>query len=402
MSFRSIVFSLLAAAVVSAGGAAFAQSRKAAQPARQTKDTVAGVDKDAINANAVTVVSGNPNGTYIHLAFDMAAVLDDGDKLRVLPVGGKGGFQNVKDLMYLKGIDVGITQSNILSYLKRTGEFGPNIEKRLTYIAKLYNEELHILAGEGINELSDLNGKTVNLSDVGSGTQFSSRLIFEALGIKVEEVNMGQADGFEALKNKKIAATVLIAGKPAGSFGRFKLEPGMKLLAVPYVPALEADYYPATLTHEDYPSLVEKGKSIETISVGAVLTTFNWAPNTDRHNRVAKLTEALFAKFDDFAKRPRHVKWREVNLAAELPGWTRFPAAKSILDARRAAVAAAAPGGKKQFEQFFAEQKKSGAPTPTTAESAAAEQFYAKFLEWLKTKDATAAAVNAAAPSRKQ
>ena len=98
----------------------------------------------------MTIVSGNPNGTYLYLAYDMSAVLDDGNELRVLPVIGKGGYQNVVDVLHLRGIDLCITQSNIMSYLKKSGEFGSTIDNRLAYIAKLYNEEMHVLAGPGI------------------------------------------------------------------------------------------------------------------------------------------------------------------------------------------------------------------------------------------------------------
>ncbi len=153
--------------------------------------------RDKLNQNTVTVISGNPNGTYLYLAYDMSAVLDDGDNLRVLPIIGKGGYQNVMDVLHLRGVDLCITQSNIMTYLKETGEMGPNIEHRLAFITRLYNEEMHILAGAGINSIKGLNGKKVNFSDVGSGTQFSTRLIFKLLGIKAEEVNMGQADGFQ-------------------------------------------------------------------------------------------------------------------------------------------------------------------------------------------------------------
>src|SRR5688500_2904792 len=67
-----------------------------------------------LNQTTVTVISGNPNGTYLYLAYDMSAVLDDGTNLRVLPVIGKGGYQNMMDVLHLKGVDIGITQSNIM------------------------------------------------------------------------------------------------------------------------------------------------------------------------------------------------------------------------------------------------------------------------------------------------
>src|SRR5581483_2583698 len=101
---------------------------------------------------------------------------------------------------------------------KKANLIGP-IDDQIVYIARLFNEEMHVIvrAESGIKSIRDLNGKKVNFSDIGSGTQLSTRDIFARLGIKATEVNMGQADAFEALKKGEIAATVLIAGKPAGS-----------------------------------------------------------------------------------------------------------------------------------------------------------------------------------------
>ena len=68
-----------------------------------------------------------------------------------------------------------------------------------------------------MTSIDQLAGKTVNFSDAGSGTQLSARYIFGLLGLKVQEVNMGQSDAFEKIKSGEIDATVLIAGKPAAS-----------------------------------------------------------------------------------------------------------------------------------------------------------------------------------------
>ncbi len=333
--------------------------------------------RERTNQNVVTVVSGNPNGTYLFFAYDMSAVLDNGEEMRVLPIIGKGGYQNVKDILHLKGVDLGITQSNIMSYLKRTGELGANINDRLAYIAKLYNEEIHILAGPGINDIKDLHGKTVNFSDVGSGTQFSTRLIFEALGIKATEVNMGQADGYEKVKSGEIAATVLIAGKPSGAFAKFKLEPGMQLLPIPYTDVLENDYFPAQLTNADYPNLIPAGKSIETIAVGAVLAVYNWPKDTERYRRVSRFIDTFFTRFDEFKKKPRHPKWSEANLAGVVKGWNRLPAAQEWLN-RNATTAAATPAATNVDLALAREQAQRAAPGNPTEQ----ERLFQKFLEW--------------------
>jgi uncharacterized protein len=336
--------------------------------------------RDKLNQNTVTVISGNPNGTYLFLAYDMSAVLDDGNELRVLPVIGKGGYQNMMDVLHLKGVDLGITQSNIMSYLKKTGEFGPNIEQRVAFITRLYNEEMHVLAGSGIDRLRDLNGKKVNFSDVGSGTQFSTRLIFELLGIKATEINVGQADGYQMVKSGEIAATVLIAGKPTGAFSKFKLEPGMQLLPVPYTEVLEQDYFPAKLTHDDYPALIPKGGSLETVAVASVLAAYNWPRDTDRYRRVAAFIDAFFTKFPEFQKPARHAKWKEANLNSSLKGWKRFPAAEEWLAKNEKQGTTAANVG--LDPRLVRAQAAKAAPN----DPATQERLFQEFMEWAKTQ----------------
>src|ERR1043165_1595725 len=272
---RAFVCLFLAFSISSFASQAFAQHAGGGGGPLPNKPQLGKVG-ERINANTIAIISGNPNATYMSIAYDMSAVLDDGDEFRVLPIIGKGGGQNIKDVRFLKGVDLGITQSNLLPYFKRTNEIG-QIDDRIVYIAKLFNEEMHMIvrADSGINSLADLAGRRVNFSDVGSGTQYSTRDIFEKLGIKPDEVNMGQADAFEALKRGEIAATILIAGKPTGSTSKLKTSDGFKILPVAYSKPLQNDYLPAELTHDDYPSLIKQGETIDTIAVGAVLIAYN-------------------------------------------------------------------------------------------------------------------------------
>ena len=378
----------LCAAAVTAAILAFPASGPAQQPGLKrppaaqpvpppTPPRIAAL-REELNQNTVTVISGNPNGTYLYLAYDMSAVLDDGTDLRVLPVIGKGGYQNMMDVLHLKGIDLGITQSNIMSYLRKTGEFGPNIEQRVAFVTRLYNEEMHVLVGPGIERVQDLTGKKVNFSDVGSGTQFSTRLIFELLGIRAIEINVGQADGYQLVKSGEIAATVLIAGKPTGSFSKFKLEPGMRLLPVPYTEALEQDYFPAKLTSEDYPALIPKGTSIDTVAVASVLAVYNWPRDTDRYRRVAAFVDAFFSKFAEFQKPARHPKWKEANLTGSLKGWKRFPAAEEWLSRNEKTATTAA----EVDPQLARAQAARIAPN----DPAAQQRLYQQFMEWAKAQ----------------
>jgi TRAP transporter TAXI family solute receptor len=335
---------------------------------------------ERLNSNTIAVVSGNPNGTYLTIAYDLSAVLDDGDQFRVLPVIGKGGGQNIKDVRFLKGVDLGITQSNLLPYFKRTNEIGA-IDDKIVYIAKLFNEEIHLIvsADSGIKSLADLAGKRVNFSDAGSGTQLTVRDIFEKLGIKAEEVNMGQADAFEAIKRGEIAATILIAGRPAGSMAKLKAADGFRILSVAFDKPLQADYLPATLTNEDYPGLIAPGEKIESIAVGAVLVAFNWAKNTERYRRIQSFVDHFFPKLADFQKPPRHPKWRETNLAAVIPGWKRFEGAEEWLRNRDKVASTE----REQFGEFLAQRVSKN----VALSSEERDRLFQEFLAWSKARE---------------
>jgi hypothetical protein len=66
--------------------------------------------KQAPNANTVTLISGTIGGTDVQFGADLASVLDDGNKLRVLPIVGRGSVQSVADILFLQGVDLGISR----------------------------------------------------------------------------------------------------------------------------------------------------------------------------------------------------------------------------------------------------------------------------------------------------
>ncbi|MCJ7599799.1 MAG: hypothetical protein MUO41_14485 [Methyloceanibacter sp.] len=98
-----------------------------------------------LNDNLITIMAGSPSGTDLAIAHDIAEVLDDEDRFRIVPMVGKGAAQSIRDVLYLRGVDMGITHANLLKYYARTGELGPNFIDQVVYVAKLFNEEIHVL-----------------------------------------------------------------------------------------------------------------------------------------------------------------------------------------------------------------------------------------------------------------
>jgi TRAP-type uncharacterized transport system substrate-binding protein len=287
------------------------------------------------NKNVIGLISGSPNSddTYLQIAYDLADVLNDSDNLRILPIAGIGGPSNIRDVRYVRGVDIGLTQTNILNSFRRSNERLGHFDDKIVYIAKLFNEEIHLVAKSNITSITQLKGLKVNLDAKASGTSYTMRDLFNTLGIDVQEVNMSQVEAIEKVKSGEIAATVLIAGKPVRSMSNLSGADGLHLVQIPYPKQLYDDYLPTTFAHNDYPELVPAGQSVDSVAVSAVLIAYNWPKtNLDRYSRVQRFVEAFFPKIAEFHKPPRHVKWREVNVAATLPGWKRFDAAQTWLD----------------------------------------------------------------------
>jgi len=336
--------------------------------------------RSRVNENVVTIMAGSPSGTDLGIAYDIAQVVDDGDNLRVLPIVGKGAAQSVKDVMFLRGVDMGITQANIIKYFARTGELGSNFIDQITYVAKLFTEEVHIIARADVTDIAQLEGKVVNLGEEGSGTEITGRLLLDALGVKFQELHLGEADAIEKLKAGEIAAVIVMAGKPASGMAYLKGTDGLKLLSIPYTKELEDSYYPTTLTHDDYPELIAAGQSVDTVSVCTVLVAFNWPGDAVRYKRVAKFVDAFFSKFDAFLEPPHHPKWREVNFATTLEGWHRSPASQAWIDHAKEATGTAS---KSNFDSFLAQATKVSG-TPVSDEQRA--DLFRAFLEWNKSQ----------------
>ncbi|NOJ50448.1 TAXI family TRAP transporter solute-binding subunit [Bradyrhizobium archetypum] len=335
--------------------------------------------KRSPNPNTVGIVTGRPNGTDFAIAQEISTVLANGQEtgprgevaLRIVPMIGKGGIQNVRDVLTLPGADMGIAPKILLDRLRASKELG-DISKSLVYIAPLFHEELHILARPEIRNLADLAGRRVNLGEEDSGTEILARDILSRLGLKVTEVNVDQNAAAEGMRNGDIAATVFITGKPARWLERYAREDGFHLIPVPYTSSLEEDYLPATFTHQDYPNLIPDER-IATLAVGSVLIASNSPRTSERYQRLETFVNAFFSRISEFESPARHPKWKEINVAAVLPGWSRFAPAERWLKQRR--LGAPDADARAEFERYL--DQSGNVPSATER-----ERLFQGFLRW--------------------
>jgi TRAP-type uncharacterized transport system substrate-binding protein len=329
-----------------------------------------------INNWTIGLAGGLLEGTFSKYAADLGKALDDGENLRVLPIVTYGAVGNVSDLIYLKGVDFAITYADVLDHYKNVLKT-PNIEGRVNYVMPMFQGELHILVRPEIKTLKDLEGKKFNFNTVGSAANYTGGIVFDRLGIKVERLYLNNSIALEQMRKGEIAGLVHVVGKPNSLFSGIKVPDGFHFLPMEFSEKFEDYYVPAELTNADYPTLIPKGESVQTISVTALLAVFNWNPKTnfDRYRRCVRFIEYLFERFDRLRQPPYQPKWKEMNIAGTIPGWRRFPPAQELIDKALAPTAS--------IDMSLARAQAAKAAPLDPAEQ---DRLFREFLEWSRTR----------------
>jgi len=355
LGYQSALFGALAALLLLASPSS-AQNPSTGPGNTREPDKVA-----KVNGWTIGIAGGFFEGTFIRYAVELAKALDDGDNLRILPLVSYGGNENIRDLLYLRGIDLAIAYTDTLDLHKKAGQ-AKNIEQRINYISELLTGELYIYARPEIKKLKDLDGKKVSLGIRGGSATTTGPIVFERLGINPEIVYISNTIAIEKMKTGEIDAIVHTGGKPNDLFVKLKPEPGFHFVPIEFGDKF-ADYYlPCTLTHDDYPNLIGPGENVETLCMLAVLAVYNWPRESDRFRRVERFIQYYFERFDKLKQPSFHPKWKDVNLAARVPGWNRYwVAEQKVAEMGKAsppAAAAATANSDPLFQEFMAWRQK--------------------------------------------
>lgn len=365
-------------------------------PALQLRHTM----RDEINSGLVGIVSEGTDYTV-----DLALALASGQThLRLLPIAGAGALQNAKDVMFARGVDFAILQTDVLDEIRRNPPV-PGVENFLQYVTRLYDQDLHVLTGPDIQSIEDLRGKKVNFGLHDSGTYTTATAVFRALGVEPDVTNLPHPLALDKLRRGEISALVYVATKPSRLFQ--DIRPDENLHFLPISGDLISNYTATTMTSDDYSELVSKDAPVKTVSVGTVLIAYNWPTKSERHRRVDRFVQAFFANLKEIkARRP---KWREFDITASVAGWTRFPAAEQWLkkagldpEPNRATAQEHVPLDPKQRDALFREfAKYQRTPGPEKAtihlDSNQREALFREFAQYEKLRDVVIAYHNTVA-----
>jgi TRAP-type uncharacterized transport system substrate-binding protein len=281
----------------------------------------------------VGIAGGIVEGTYFRFAEDMRKLLDDGDEMRVLPIVTHGSASNIDDLLYVRGIDIAVTQSDVFEFF-RTERKIPNLAGRIHYIIRFPISEVAIIARNDIRTIEDLRGKRVDFGDAGSSGSLTAPILFRFLGIEVKETPLPApytVGAYMKVAAGEADAAVRVVGKPVPHIANIPANSGLHLVPIPFAGTLADVYTIGEFTNADYPNLVPPGQRVDTLAVPTVLAVYNWPKGSDRYHKVERFVTRLFENWDKLRNPPYHPKWRDVNLTATVPGWTRFPVAEEQL-----------------------------------------------------------------------
>jgi TRAP-type uncharacterized transport system substrate-binding protein len=353
------------------------------------------------NENVVTILAAGRLTGHAQYAEDISNVFERiaGNDMRVLPVLGSSESKNVFDMLYLKGADMAIVDRDILLILRESDPIRyKGIASKINYITKLFSTALHVYARKDIKTLEDLRGKKISCLKEGSTIDFMCRNLFKILKIDATIVHDDFSSALQKVMTGEIAAAATGASPPVPGFEGIRLGDDLHFVPIDSETLPNADfksiwavYLPLRLQHSDYPNMIPEGKEIPTISTTTLLAVYAWPAGSAREQRVQRFVKRFFDNVRAFHQPPRHPKWKDLNLATEIKGWTRFPPAQNWLDAERKASATkyAVPNSeeakiKTAFSEFLPYYEKlRGVPIDDVQQ----QDLYALFVKWWQTID---------------
>jgi TRAP transporter TAXI family solute receptor len=323
------------------------------------------------------LIAGDTAGSETVLASDVADLFASSATLRVVPLAGDAGQGNIKRLLDEPHADIAFVAMDALA-AARTEDQAGKLAERLQLVARLGPQEIHIVARQDIESLAGLVGQKVNIGPAGSSTAVTAGILFKMLGTAIEPVALDGATAIEELKRGAIAATLVVGAKPVPLIAGIAPGYGLHLLPIDFGASLEEAYLPTNLGHDDYPNLIAPSASLPTLATGMALLTAKAKNDPGSKARMASFVDTLFSRLGELQTEDHHPKWREINLAAHVPGLTRTAAAEAWLAAHRAdTVKPVAVSGKIE----------AGASEPPPINPDHKEALFKAFIEWQRAKN---------------
>jgi len=118
-------------------------------------------NRGMVGVGTVTILTdgiAEPRSQAAQAVNELAGPLSEIGKMRVLPIAGRGAAANVRDLLYLRGIDLAILNSDVLAFLDETRQY-PDARRRIRYVTHLLDQQIYLLVRKEFGAIEDLRGR---------------------------------------------------------------------------------------------------------------------------------------------------------------------------------------------------------------------------------------------------
>jgi hypothetical protein len=175
--------------------------------------------------------------------------------------------------------------------------------------------------------IEDLRGRKLVILSQGGASNTTATTLFGLQKINVTLEALAPEALLDDANLSKFDGTLLLSGELARLRPSSQMRQEFHLVPIPLTPALQKTYRPAVIEGQEIAGLAETAK-VETVAVSTLLAAFDWSPLSGRYSNVTTFISALFSNLQDLRQQNTGSIWRQVDINAQIPGWTRYAPAE--------------------------------------------------------------------------
>jgi uncharacterized protein len=244
--------------------------------------------------------------------------------VRVLPIAGHGGVANVRDLLYLRGVDLAVLNSDVLAFLDQTRQY-PDARRRIRYVTHLFDQKVFLLVRKDINAVEDLRGRRLVVLSEAGASRVTATVLFGLRKVDVAVEAIGPGEVLDDTGLGKFDGALLLGDELVRVRFGVQMRQGYHLLPIAMTPELQKNYRSAVIGAQELAGFSNTA-NVDTVTVSTLLAVFNWTPLHGRYADVTNFMAAFFMNLKGLREQTSNSIWRQADIAAQSPGWTRFPA----------------------------------------------------------------------------
>lgn len=266
----------------------------------------------------------DPGGRATQAINQLADYASRLSNVRVLPIAGHGAVANVRDLLYLRGVDLAVLNSDVLTFLDQTRQY-PDARRRIRYVTHLFDQKVFLLVRKDVTAIEDLRGRRLVVLSEAGGSRVTATALFGLRKIEVAVEALGPGEVLDDTGLSKFDGALLLSDELVHVRFGAQMRQGYHLLPIAMTPELQKTYRSAVIGGQELAGF-SNAANVDTVAVSTLLAVFNWTPLHGRYADVTNFMAAFFMNLKGLREQTSNSIWRQADIAAQSPGWTRFPA----------------------------------------------------------------------------